>query len=277
MSRQLTLGYIPYLNCVPFFQCLEEMGFQGQLIAGVPAELNRMLQAGELDASPSSSFEYARNWRNYLILPDHSIATTGPVKSVLLFAPGPLESLAGQHIALTGESATSVNLLRIILREFVGLDTFSDGVPAEPVEQLLQQGQPTLLIGDRALHAANNCPQGQCIYDLGEIWYQYTGLPFVFALWMVRKESAARFQEQLKRLGQQLWNSRTQVVSNAERYAPDAATKSQIAPSTIVNYWATIDYSLGKKHLEGLELFFRLCEEYGYLSGQADLEFIDFE
>ena len=75
----LVLGCIPYLNCVPFFACLEDNGFQGHFVAGVPSALNRLLQEGGIDASPSSSFEYARHWRDYLLLPGHSIASVGEI------------------------------------------------------------------------------------------------------------------------------------------------------------------------------------------------------
>ncbi|MCW8892284.1 MAG: futalosine synthase, partial [Deltaproteobacteria bacterium] len=104
-NAELTLGYIPYLNCVPFFRCLKDNGFKGEFVSGVPSELNQMLQAAELDVSPSSSFEYARNWRDYFVLPNHSISSVGPVRSVLLFSPFELAELKGQQIAITGESA----------------------------------------------------------------------------------------------------------------------------------------------------------------------------
>ena len=104
-SAGLTLGHIPYLNCVPFFHFLKQEGFQGELVSGVPAELNRMLQTGQLDVSPSSSFEYARNYQDYLLLPGHSISSFGKVQSVLLFSPVELAELDGQQIAITGESA----------------------------------------------------------------------------------------------------------------------------------------------------------------------------
>ena len=75
----LTVGHIAYANCVPFFHYLRASGFDGRIVAGVPSELNRMLAAGAIDLAPSSSFEYGRNWRNYLLLPGHSISSCGLV------------------------------------------------------------------------------------------------------------------------------------------------------------------------------------------------------
>ena len=99
LSTQLRLGFIPYLNCVPCFHYLKENGFHGELVGGVPAELNLLLQQGQLDVSPSSSFEYARNWQDYLLLPGHSISSIGRVKSVLFFSPVEISELSGEKIA----------------------------------------------------------------------------------------------------------------------------------------------------------------------------------
>jgi len=101
-NAELTLGHIPYLNCVPFYHYLKHCGFQGRYLSGVPSELNTMLQAGRLDVSLSSSFEYARHWRNYSLLPRHSISSIGKVKSVLLFSPVDINELSGREIAVTG-------------------------------------------------------------------------------------------------------------------------------------------------------------------------------
>lgn len=92
----LSVGHITYANCAPFFHYLDSSGFSGRIVPGVPSHLNRLLAEGEIDISPSSSFEYARGWRQYLLLPGQSISSRGPVQSVLLFSSRPLEELAGE-------------------------------------------------------------------------------------------------------------------------------------------------------------------------------------
>ena len=272
-TAELTLGYIPYLNCVPFFARLKDNGFQGDFVAGVPSALNAMLQEGRLDASPSSSFEYACNWRDYLLLPGHAIASVGPVKSVLLFSPADPSELAGQKVFITGESATSINLLRIIFREFYGLHDVTDAVPDEAIEGLIERQQPALLIGDRALRLANNLPEGMQIFDLGELWHQQTGLPFVFALWMIRREAVGRYHDEFVKLGAQLLLSREQVLSQPHRFASGVAESSGLTVGQISDYWQTIDYRLETEHLEGLQLFFRLCKKYHLLDEEPELNF----
>ncbi len=269
----LTMGYIPYLNCVPFFYHLKKNGFQGKFITGVPSELNRMLQCGQLDVSPSSSFEYARNWQNYLLLPNHSISSVGKVKSVLLFSPVDLTELSGRQIAITGESATSINLLRVIFREFFAMQDVTDVVPYIPIETLIAENKPALLIGDRALSLAHQCPPGMQIFDLGEIWQQKTGLPFVFALWMIDRRALAKFSENLADLGGQLMASREQVINDPYPAVADVANRVGLDSATIVDYWNTIDYRLGKDHLQGLQLFFQLCKKHKLLEEEPELTF----
>lgn len=273
-NTELTLGYIPYLNCVPFFQCLKSHGFQGQFVAGVPSELNRMLQEGALDVSPSSSFEYARHWRDYLLLPGHSIASVGEVRSVLLFSPVELAELEGQQIAITGESATSINLLRILFREFYGLENVTDAVPDMSIEGLIAQKKPALLIGDRALRLAQSLPDGVKVFDLGELWFQFTGLPFVFALWMIRRDVLTQYDDQLATLGHQLMQSREQVLAAPQDFVALAVESSGINAEVVVDYWQTIDYRLDEEHKKGLKLFFRLCKKYNFLEEEPELNFL---
>lgn len=272
-SPLLTLGYINYLNCVPFFALLKEQGFQGNLVAGVPSELNHMLQQGEIDASPSSSFEYARNWRDYLILPGHSISSIGSIASVLLFSPVSPEHLNGVEIALTGESATSVNLLKVLLLDHYRLTDVVTTVPGGSVEALVEKNQPALLIGDRALKLAASAPVGVGIYDLGKIWHQHTGLPFVFALWMIRQQALLRHDLSLQALALQLLKSRETVLKNPYRFAVPAARGLGLNPDEIVRYWLTVDYRLEREHLDGLTLFFERCVARGLLNEMPLLNF----
>lgn len=271
-----TVGHIPFLNCVPCFHFLKESGFAGRLVSGVPSALNSLLQQRKLDISPSSSFEYAQHWRDYLLLPGHSISSVGKIQSVLLFSPVELSALNGRKIAITGESATSINLLRVLLREFVGLEDVSDSVPSEPVENLIARQEPALLIGDRALRAAAAQPAGMKIYDLGEVWYQQTGLPFVFALWMIRREALGTYSAQLESLSGQLWQSYEKVMQEPEPIAALHTVATGLNVSQIVDYWHGIDYRLDDEQLEGLQLFFRLCEKHKLLQQAPPVEFLQF-
>ena len=269
----LTVGYIPYLNCVPYFHYLQDCGFSEELVSGVPSALNGMLQEGALDISPSSSFEYARHWQDYCLLPGHSISSIGKVDSVLLFSPVDLADLEDRQIAITGESATSINLLRVILKEFAQLKRFTDAVPDGPVEEVIKQGKPALLIGDRALRMATAPPEGIKVFDLGELWHQYTGLPFVFALWMIRKKALPEMERPIATLSDQLEKSYTKVMREPLIVAKLYTTTTSLNAPQIVDYWHRIDYRLEQEHVDGLRLFFELCEKHQLIDSRPKLEF----
>ena len=271
----LTVGRISYLNAVPYFYRLAESGFAGRIVAGVPSELNRRLAAGEIDLSPSSSFEYARQWRDYRLLPGHSISSIGPVRSVLLFSRLTLEEVAGQEIALTGESATSVNLLQILLREFCGAPRVSCRVPDGPVEAVVAAGGSALLIGDRALRAAGQLPAGGRVYDLGELWWRFTGLPFVFALWIVREESYLARREAILAFRHQLDDALRLAFADLDNMAAAVAPGSPLAPGELAGYWRTaVSYRFTPAHLAGLRKFFALCVKHGLLAEEPEIRFV---
>lgn len=268
----LVVGHIAYTNCAPFFYHLRAAGFAGEIVSGVPSQLNQLLAVGEIDVSPCSSFEYGRNWRDYLLLPGLSISTVGAVRSVLLFSPKPLTELEGGQIALTGESASSVHLLKILLHEFVGLQRVRFGVPQTPVEDVIDQGGSALLIGDRALKMAQTYRDG-IIYDLGELWHRYTGLPFVFALWILRRAAAQDKALQVRDLLTQLQRSQQKAFSDLAALARAIPECSWMTEAGLVGYWQSMSYGLDEEHIRGLELFFRLCRKRNLLPDVPQLNF----
>jgi len=271
----LSVGRISYLNAVPYFYRLADSGFAGQIVAGVPSDLNRRLASGELDLSPSSSFEYARQWRDYRLLPGHSISSFGPVHSVLFFSRLPLEAIASEKIALTGESATSVNLLQVLLREFYGARRVDCRVPPGPVEEVIAAGGNALLIGDRALRAAGRPPAGCTVYDLGELWQRFTGLPFVFGLWIVREAAYLAQRAEILAFRRHLDRALELAFADLAGMAAAVPPGGPLGPTELVQYWQTVSYRLTPAHLDGLRRFFALCVKHDLLGEEPELRFTD--
>ncbi len=192
---------------------------------------------------------------------------------MLLFAPGPISSLAGQEIAITGESATSINLLKILLLEFCGIDNFTFAVPDVPVEECIYSGQPALLIGDRALAAAVNCPEHFQTIDLGALWYHFTGMPFVFALWILRKETVEKYPEMIRDLAEKLKASRKKAFENLAEMASQLSDEKAFPEKRLEDYWQGMSYDLTDGHIEGLKLFFFLCHKYDLLDDVPKISF----
>lgn len=268
----LKVGHIAYANCAPFFHYLKEVGFCGHIQAGVPSVLNAKLAQGKIDLSPSSTFEYGRNWRNYGLLPDLSISSCGPVQSVLLFASRPLENLAAVPVALTGESATSINLLRLLCLEFYGFPLCEMTCNEQPVEEIISAGGCGLLIGDRALKASMQI-DAPYVYDLGELWWQHTGLPFVFAMWIIHRDAIGPKSQALSAFYFQLQKSLERALSDLDglaRQRPEAAWMGQ---ERLAAYWRSMSYGFTDQHRQGLENFFQLAVKYQLLKEIPQLNF----
>ncbi len=268
----LRIGHIDYLNCVPFFRYLRADDADDRIVTGTPAQLNTLLAKGQIDLCPASSFEYGRHWSDYLLLPDLSISACGAVKSVLLFASCPLAELADMPIAVTGESATSVHLLQILLREACGFDRLHLHRPECPVEEVIAAGGAGLLIGDRALQAAK-AGLAPYAFDLGALWHSFSGLPFVFALWIVRRDVVAEKEEEVAQLQRRLQASLTRALADLPTLAGQTAGRSCLTPKELLAYWQDMSFRLTDAHQQGLKLFFQLAVKHQFLEFPPELHF----
>lgn len=272
----LRIGRIAYANCTPVFHGLANRlaGEDYQFSEGVPSYLNAKLAAGEIDVCPSSSIEYARNPGRYLIIPELSISSDGPVGSVLLFSRQPIEALDGQAILLSSESATSVNLLKILVKNrYRCRCTFT--VTDLPLEEGLKVAPAMLLIGDAALREALKNRDGY-IYDLGSLWNEWTGLPFVFALWFCARDVADRQHDEVVRLARHLVASKVHTEETYRQLARVAPEAVWMGENELVAYWLhNISFDLAPRHVDGLKLFFRYCTELGLLENEPELHFLE--
>lgn len=273
---RLRIGRIEYANCTPLFLQLEDLLTQDavEVVRGVPAELNARLAEGLIDVCISSSIEYIRNPGRYAILPDNCIGSDGAVKSVLLFSHRPVDQLVNEEILVTAESATSVILLRILLIKFWQVHGCRLTPTAVPWQEAVRHGKALLLIGDSALKAADSGLDGYC-YDLGEAWKQLTGLPFVYALWLVNRSSVKGKELFLKQFEELLGKARDNLFSAADQLAAQAAEASWIQQDQLADYWRhAITYRLDAAHVAGLQQFYRLAVELGLVEENHELEFL---
>lgn len=261
--QKLKVGRINYANLFPIYYILEKEFdcSQYEFIEGVPSQLNRMLRQGEIDLSPSSSVEYLRNKNLYNIIDRVSISSIGPVGSVFLFSRRPIESLDNELIKLTSQSDTSVALLDIILKRFHNLNCRFT-VSSEPESH---NADAFLMIGDDALRynaqIKSGRVEGMTAYDLGELWHKKTGLPFVFALWIVRKElyDAADSRNRIfNKYIADLNAAKDIALGNLHRIAQYSPLKQFMSEQDIIEYWNNLNYDLTDEHKKGLALF----EEY---------------
>ena len=257
----LKIGWIDFLNTMPFN--FEKAGFKlsfdYELVKGVPSSLNKLLREGKIDIGIISSAEYLENYNNYLILPDVSISAQGKVFSVSIFSNMKLEET--EEIYLTKASKSSRYLTKIVFEKFL-----NKKVIYKELENI-ENENPVLLIGDNAILYRDKFKYA---YDLSEIWYEYTKLPFVFALWVVRKEVFNERIEEVKELLNTLKKAKAQILSNLDLFLKDVNIGKDFAKF----YLSNIDYSLSEKHIKGLEKLSKYLLEMEYLKEKPVINFV---
>ena len=261
----MRIGRIPYINCYPVYGAIDRgiVSLAGDLIDGVPSVLNERMAAGLLDLSVVSAVEYARDSRRYLLLPDLAISCDGPVRSVLLFSRRPASELGGRRVIVSRSSMTSVALLELMFEnvwrarpDFVP----GDSELADIAGFADEEHDARLVIGDAALilsHAALTLSDAALypyVYDLGQEWKQWTGLPFVFAVWVAQRSTAVA-----ESLGAHasLILSRDWGLQHLPELAEQASAATGVGRIDCMEYFRGLDYGLGYEHLAGLTEFFR--------------------
>lgn len=267
----LRLGHIVYSNCFPPHAGIltGQEKFPFTIVEGVPTELNRLLSEGGVDVSPSSSIEYAVNSRRYMILPGFSISSRTKAMSITLESRLPIDALDGKVVALTTASATSVVLLRVILEafhaavpEFTLFDQAAEGPP--------EQADAVLTIGDLALERAGGSSY-HYIYDLGAVWHEFTGLPFVFALWQVNYKK--NIDKDLGLLYDILCRSRDYGLSHIDELSKAHSGRFGVSADLLSRYWRSLSYSFGEDEKKGLLAFYGYAVELGIIKAVPELRF----
>ncbi len=258
------LGRIPWINCYPVYGALDRgiVPVEAGVVTATAAELNDLLAAGELDVSVVSAVEYARNAAAYHLLPDLAISCDGPVRSVALFSRRPVHELDGATVLRTASSRTSVLLLELLCRHRWRVRPKFATVRAESSDLAALSGFPhegVLVIGDAALVLAAE-RRYPYMTDLGLAWKEWTGLPFVFAVWAARREAE---QRAVQRVHSALLAARQWGLGHLDELAEAASQATGIGTATTRAYLGDLDYALSYRHLAGLTDFFRRLAQDG--------------
>lgn len=236
------VGSVRYLNAVPLTR-----GIEDEIVLATPSELAKMLQRDELDAALVSVTEVLLNDR-YDILDGTAIASLGEVKSVLLAHRKPIEE--AREVFCDTASLTSVNLLRVLLAERGFKPEF------KPLASYDFKSLPdfALLIGDPALDFVLN-PHEHDVFDLGAAWYEMTNLPFVYAVWALRRGMEnSKLRRQLTEARQFGLDTLDHIIRHRTEYTEDFRS----------DYFGWhIHYHLGTDEKRGLAKFVELLRKHG--------------
>ncbi len=265
----LRVGRIPYINTYPVYGAVDRgiVSLDATMVDGIPSVLNAEMANGTLDVSVISAVEYALHAERYLLLPDLAITCDGPVRSVMLFSKRPVSELDGSTVLVSRSSLTSVELLRLLFLERWGVTPILVPADAESADIAHFAGEPhdaRLVIGDAALLLSSGTSSVSRAYpyhvDLGLEWKEWTGLPFVFAVWVAQRSIPVA--ESL-RVHAGLIASRDWGVANLPILAAQAAQATGVPRDICELYFSGLDYRLSLPHLRGLTEFYRRLDASG--------------
>jgi chorismate dehydratase len=235
-SMHPAIGSVCYLNAVPL-----TWGIEKEVLFATPSELAKRLLRDELDAALVSVTEVLLRDR-YEVLDGVAIACQGTVKSVFLAHRVALEDV--REIFLDTASLASVNLLKVLLRER-GL-----APRLRPLESYTEASgcDAVLLIGDRALEFVW-AGHSHRVWDLGAAWGELTGLPFVYAVWVLRRgKTGDELRARLRAARDAGVGAIDEIVARRTEF--DAAFRREY-------FRRHIYYALGEREKRGLAEFAR--------------------
>ena len=278
--KSVRVGCVKYLNARPLIH-----GWPGNVEFDHPSVLCERLAKGQLDVALVSSFEFLRN-PIYRIVDSVSISSEGPVYSVVVAYRGEFSNI--EEIELDPASETAANLLRCLLAQLKarlsGNIDLQSVCPArlQPAgrnaEENISAGRTgrmpmfrpsnraRLIIGDQAIRFRQEHAGACRFWDLGEQWKKLTGLPFVYALWLIRPEvpDAKSIAQRLRELRDKNLADIAAIVSDA---VADAAHNKQAITQEFLDryYHEYLRFGFGAREKQGLQTFADLCAKHGVL------------
>ena len=264
LAAQMQIGAVSYLNSRPLIEGLEGLLPSANLVLDYPSRLADALSNGQLDVALIPSIEYFRR-PGYEVISDACVAARGEVLSVKLYCrvhPGQIRTLA-----LDEGSRTSAALTKVILAERYGVIPKTE--PLRMESTTTDSGaDAVLLIGDRAMHSPEESFTE--VMDLGQFWYDWTGLPFVFAMWVARREVNTEGVDEA------LSHARDLGIANVADIAREEAPRLGISETLAHTYLTrNLHYHLTSAERSGLKLFSELAAQHNLVKPNVDIVYRD--
>ncbi|MFE7114231.1 menaquinone biosynthetic enzyme MqnA/MqnD family protein [Streptomyces sp. NPDC057654] len=254
------VGHIQFLNCLPLYWGLARTGtlLDLELTKDTPEKLSEQLVSGELDIGPITLVEFLKNADDLVALPDIAVGCDGPVMSCVIASQVPLDQLDRGRVALGSTSRTSVRLAQLLLAEQYKVEPDYYTCPPD-LGQMMQEADAAVLIGDAALRAKMHYgPKlGLDVHDLGQMWKDWTGLPFVFAVWAVRRDYLEREPRIVRKVHEAFLASRDVSLEEVGKVAEQAARWETFDAPLLERYFTTLDFRFGAEQLAGVAEFAR--------------------
>ncbi|MBY0360133.1 MAG: menaquinone biosynthesis protein [Candidatus Obscuribacterales bacterium] len=264
--QSVKVGQISFLNVLPVTLPLQRayIKLDAELSFGTPNQLNKLFESGNLKLGAMSAFYFLQKG-NFDLFPELSISAKGSVASVLLFSKLPCSELGGKTITVPESSATSINLLHVLLKEEFGVTSrFKQQTTAELSNP---EVDAALLIGDDALSKRADLEKDYLCFDLGQWWHRLYALPMVFGVWAADKVWKNQNQEEFSEIA---GSFKAALELGLGKYFPEViaeAKKLSNLPSDLLKkyYLENLNFELSDSHRQGLSHYAALCRKHGLI------------
>lgn len=243
---KIRVAAVNYLNTKPFLYGIKRHDVLNdmELVEAYPAEVARMILRDETDVA-LLPVAVLPAMKEYHLVTDSCIGCDGPVASVGIFSEVPIENI--ERIYLDYQSRTSVMLARILLRDYWKKEVELVDAKGEEFRDKIVGNTAGVVIGDRALEQRL---KSKYVYDLGEVWKEHTGLPFVFAAWVSNKQLPHEFVKKF-----------TEANNYGLEHIDEVIRENPVDYYDLEEYYKkNISYKLDEQKLAGLQWFLKLVE-----------------
>jgi len=275
MQNKISLGKISYINASPVYYGLDNDLLPDwlTLVTDVPSALNHKIITSQIDISPISAAFYAMNHDKLLVLPDLSISCHGNVLSVICASNYGLDDLDQKTVMFSQESASAASFLKMIFSQRQVYPDFKVGAVGD-INGIPSGVDAVMVIGDNALTQPWQERYTHC-FDLGGIWHEMTGLPFVFAVWVVRETFAKKNPGQVKAVHDLLLASKRQGYAHIDEVIAAATQKLDLTHSIIKKYYDLLICDLDPLKIKAMKIFFDSLYQQKILETPAKVRFFN--
>ncbi len=262
-STKRFVGAVSYLNTVPLIEHFEDLRNRYILKLDVPSRLADAMARGEMECALIPTIEVI-NRPEYQVVSDACIGCRGPVWSVKILSRRPIREI--RSIALDEGSRTSVALSKVLMAFHWKIAPQTELLPLSH-DYRQARTDAVLIIGDRAMHVDASFDHH---YDLGEVWHDWTGLPFVFAVWAAAPQADFAFLER------ELSIARDKGLHSIDEIIARHHRRYRLAPDTCRSYFTRyLNFYLGEDERESMSQFAALADELGLTTCKPQLRFYD--
>ena len=267
------MGSIEFINSLPVDLGLltGAVKIDAEIVTGSPSELNERILKNEIDVSAVSSLFYTEHKDELVLLPGLSISSESSVDSVLLFTRFPLKELDGKDILVTSKGKTTPALLEILCRKRYGFwPRFKARV--SKIEAWSDSWDAVLLIGDEALEWKSRLGGPWQAVDLAKEWKNWTGLPFVFAVWAARNEFAEKHPEKLRAIHEAILASKAWGRQHRSEVLLESERRTELTAPILEAYFSKLTYDFGEALERGMRTYVDCALECGLVAPAAEFK-----